>query len=267
MLRTEPAPVYRPRHPERTVFYRLFEQHFERFVREYDERYEPREGPLRRVVPAAVEAYLGCGRPEGGFARIRCPSCQAEHLLAFSCRTRNFCPSCQAKRSALFAEKLVTGILEPVPHRHLVLTIPRVPRGLFRRERRLLGLLARAARDALVGSFRAILDRQDALPGLVVSIQSFGAYAANLHPHLHVLTTDGAFTKQGEFLELPYFDARLVEEVFRRRLLRRLDRAERLSEEFLRSLLGLGPLGLFRARRAARGGRGQERGRAPGALG
>jgi hypothetical protein len=39
-------------------------------------------------------------------------------------------------------------------------------------------------------------------------------------------------------LQLPYFDARLVEEVFRRRVLQRLHRAERLSEEFLNSLLG-----------------------------
>ena len=38
--------------------------------------------------------------------------------------------------------------------------------------------------------------------------------------------------------QLPYFDARLVEEVFRRLLLERLHRGERLSEEFLRSLLG-----------------------------
>ena len=127
---TEPAGVYRPRHPERTVDYRLFEEHFERYVREYEERYEPREGSLRKVVPTAVEAYLACGRPEGGFARIRCPSCRAK--------------------------RVITEILEPVPHRHVGLTIPRVLRGLFQRERRLLGLLARAT------------------PGLVVSIQTFG---------------------------------------------------------------------------------------------
>ena len=50
------------------------------------------------------------------------------------------------------------------------LTIPRVLRGLFQRERRLLGLLARAARDAIVPSISAILDRGDVTPGLVVSI-------------------------------------------------------------------------------------------------
>jgi len=81
----------------------------------------------------------------------------------------------------------------------------------------LLGLLARAARDAIVPGVRAILDRHDVTPGLVLSIQTFGSYAANFHPDVHVLLTDGALTEEGEFLQLPYFDARLVEEVFRRR--------------------------------------------------
>ena len=31
------------------------------------------------IVPTVVEAYLACGRLEGGFARIRCPGCHAEH--------------------------------------------------------------------------------------------------------------------------------------------------------------------------------------------
>ena len=33
-----------PRHPERTVVYRLFQDRFERYVLEYEERYEAREG-------------------------------------------------------------------------------------------------------------------------------------------------------------------------------------------------------------------------------
>ncbi len=35
---------------------------------------------------------------ENGFARIRCPDCAEEYLLAFSCKTRELCPSCAAKR-------------------------------------------------------------------------------------------------------------------------------------------------------------------------
>ena len=78
---TEPAGVDPPRHPERTVVYRLFEEHFERYVREYEDRCEAREGSLRKVVPAAVEAYLACGRREGGFARSRCPSYYAAFVF------------------------------------------------------------------------------------------------------------------------------------------------------------------------------------------
>jgi hypothetical protein len=84
----DPPAVYRPRHPERTAFYKLFQDHSDSYVRAYEERFEPRSGPLRRVVVRSVEEFLGCGRLRGGFARIRCPKCRAEHLLAFSCRQR-----------------------------------------------------------------------------------------------------------------------------------------------------------------------------------
>jgi hypothetical protein len=48
MLAEAPA-IYRPRHPERTGFYQLFETHFESYVRAYEERFEARSGPLRPV--------------------------------------------------------------------------------------------------------------------------------------------------------------------------------------------------------------------------
>lgn len=60
------------------------EEHIERHVREYEERFEAREGSLRKIVPTAVEAYLVCGRLEGRFARIRCPNSRAEHRLAWA---------------------------------------------------------------------------------------------------------------------------------------------------------------------------------------
>jgi hypothetical protein len=43
-------------------------------------------------------------------------------LCPFSCRGRSFCPSCEKKRSILWAEWLREEVLEPVPHRHVVLT-------------------------------------------------------------------------------------------------------------------------------------------------
>jgi ribosomal protein S27E len=72
--------------------------HFERFVAEYESRFEREYGYFRPIIKDVVEKYLDCGNPRCGFARIRCPSCRAEHLVMFSCKTRGFCPSCHAKR-------------------------------------------------------------------------------------------------------------------------------------------------------------------------
>jgi len=67
---------------------------------------------------------------------ISTPSaCHDEHLLAYSCRTRNLCASCREKWSVVFAERLRTEIVARVANRHVVSTIPIALRGLFERER------------------------------------------------------------------------------------------------------------------------------------
>jgi len=187
-------------------------------------------------VELAVHAYLDCGRLHGGFARIRCPKCRGEHLLAFSCQTRNFCPSCQAKRAALFAERFVEEIAAPVPHRHIVFTVPRVLRGLFQRDRRLLGLLARCAHRAVRLLYQESAGRRDALPGMVASLQTFGASLA-WHPHVHALVTDGLLERGGGFLPVAMPDPEALEELFRRLVIRALVAGRRLSSDFARKLL------------------------------
>jgi hypothetical protein len=82
---------YHPRHPERTAFYQLFENHFDCYVRAYEERWEPQSGPLRPVVVRSVEEFLACGRLPGGFARICCDKCRKEHLLAFRAASATRC--------------------------------------------------------------------------------------------------------------------------------------------------------------------------------
>ena len=217
----------------------MLERHFDAYVRVHEERFEERHGALRAVVGRSVNQYLECGRLIGGFARIRCPSCHDEHLLAFSCRTRNLCSSCQAKRSVIFAERLRTEIVAPVAHRHVVFTIPKALRPLFERERSLLGLLARTAYETLRRVLKAAADGQagrDAVPGVVASIQTFGSYA-NFHPHIHALVTEGTFERDGTFHAVAWPPAGVLEEAFRRLLLVALVRVERLSEEFAASLI------------------------------
>ncbi len=129
-----------------------------------------------------------------GFARIRCPECREEYLLAFSCKTRYFCPSCQAKRVAAFVEWVTGEILQEVPHRQLVWTIPKVLRPTFRRDRKLLGELSRAAWRSLCQYFGHALGF-DSVPAAIFAIQTYGDQL-NWHPHLHSLLADGAWGKE-----------------------------------------------------------------------
>jgi ribosomal protein S27E len=214
-----PVGIYRPRHPEHSGLYRLFAGHFDPFVAEYPERFEHDHGPLRPHVTRTVYEYLDCGRLHGGFARIRCPKCRGEHLLAFSCQTRSFCPSCQAKRSALFGEHLVLHVLEEVPHRHVVFTIPKALRGLFQRERRLLALLTNCAHACIRELLRKLTGQPRAQVGMVNVPQTFGSYAANFHPHVHALVTDGAFLPDGSFERVWHWDQHALTELFRRLVL------------------------------------------------
>jgi hypothetical protein len=45
-----------------------------------------------------IERFLECGDPHHGFARVYCPECRHDYLLAFSCKARYLCPSCHQKR-------------------------------------------------------------------------------------------------------------------------------------------------------------------------
>lgn len=81
------ARVYRPRHPERTVLYSLLFHYFEKFISEYEHRFEREYGYFRPVIQEVVEKYLDCGNPKCGFARIKCSDCGTEYLLTFSCKT------------------------------------------------------------------------------------------------------------------------------------------------------------------------------------
>ena len=101
------AARYRARNPRATPLYRLFEAHYDEVRGQWEERFERRCGFWRGFVDKQVRRYLDCGLFENGFARVRCPDCTEEYLLAFSCQTRSFCPPCGAKRAALFGAYLV----------------------------------------------------------------------------------------------------------------------------------------------------------------
>ena len=60
--------IYRPRHPERTALYRALFHNFDRFLSEYEIRFEKEYGYFRPIVQEVVGRYLDCGNPRSGFA-------------------------------------------------------------------------------------------------------------------------------------------------------------------------------------------------------
>jgi hypothetical protein len=125
------------------------------------------------------------------FADLK-PYRASECLLPFSCKRRHFCPFCHQKRVVEFGEFLVEEVLEAVPHRQYVFTIPKRLRIFFMFDRRLLAGLSRCAWRALSAYLQSAVVYPDAKPGAIIAVQTFGDFL-NFNPHLHIIATDGCF--------------------------------------------------------------------------
>src|SRR3990172_6742159 len=206
----QPLTLYRPRDPQASDLWRLLDQHFDAFQQVYDERFAARYGFWRPGGESSVTGFLKCGDVEEGFARVRCPDCHHEMFVAFSCKQRCTCPSCHQKRALLTAIHVAEDVCDPVAHRQVVLTIPKRLRLHARFDRKLLGKLCGCAWTCLQAEVRRLLGRDDVAPGMIGGIQTHGELL-HWRPHFHVLLTCGAFTAEGEFLELPELDLERLE--------------------------------------------------------
>ncbi len=158
--------VYQPRNPKTTGFSQCLVQHVDEFEASYEAKYQERYGFYRAVVRKVVKKFFLCGDLTQGFARVQCGHCQAEFLLAFSCKGRYFCPSCHQKRVLQFGDWVTAHVLPPVPYRQYVFTIPKMLRVYFRKDRRLLGKLSQYAYACLKAFFQATLKKPQAVPGV-----------------------------------------------------------------------------------------------------
>ena len=78
--RERDAGRYQRHRPEQTLLYWIVDEYYPAFTARLEE--QGRE--LRGYVQRDLEDYLKCGQLEHGFLRVRCESCHAEYLLAFS---------------------------------------------------------------------------------------------------------------------------------------------------------------------------------------
>ena len=200
------ASGYQRRTPERTVLHELVSRHAQTLLaelRDADGRGLPRH------VERELAAYLRCGLLAHGFARVRCQTCAAEILVAFSCKRRGICPSCTARRMADTAARLVDHILPSAPYRPWVLSLPKPLRLRLARHPAWTtwvgGLIVRAiaAWQRRVARARHLAAPQT---GAITFVQRFGGLV-NLNVHFHLLVPDGVFTPTADdglaFARLP----------------------------------------------------------------
>lgn len=137
----------------------------------------------------SVEVLSGAGA-----GSVACEQCQAEKLVAFSCKKRGFCPSCGGRRMAETAALLADEVLPDRPLRQWVLSLPHALRFLLATNSEaltlVLGEVYRTISRHPIG--KAGLTRTTGATGAVTLVQRFGS-ALNLNVHFHMVFLDGVY--------------------------------------------------------------------------
>ena len=226
--------AYKRQRPERTDYYRIIESRFEELEEIWPECFEQKYGYLRKEVTRAIYAFLDCGIPENGVARVFCDGCGHDYFVAFSCRQRGARPSCSTKRSILFGEK-ICELVKPISHLHVTFTIPKILRAWFRRNRKLLKLMVQSANWAIRIYFIESLGIADGCTGGIYCVHSHGNWF-NHHPHVHALVPAGIM-KEAVFHELKRVSSPVIAGLFRARLLKVLLDEGVISQQIVDLLL------------------------------
>ncbi len=215
------AARYRARRPRASPLWQCLHACLDDFHAAYPAKYAKNLGPLRPEASGHFLSFLRCGDLAHGFTRIRCTDCAHEYLLPFTCKRRGVCPSCHQRRTVESAQFITTDVCQPLPHRHLVITVPKALRWIFRRERQHLRLLFDAVRETLLHWMQERTGRPTGEVAAVAALHTFGAYLVS-HPHVHVLAASGVFDETGAFHLAASGGKVELAELFRHVILRRL---------------------------------------------
>lgn len=228
---------YKPRVDRKSVYFLCVQDHYEKLKSVWEERYQQGFGYWRSFVTDVIYKYLECGDLHFGFARVKCRECKHEYLLPFSCKCRHFCPSCHQRRVVEFGEWLCEEVLKKVGHRQWVFSIPKRLRVYFMYDRKLLATLSQCAWKVLSMHLKQGTSDENAAPGAVVAVQTFGDFF-NFNPHLHIVATDGCFDSNGNFITGPEPDPKELEDAFRWEVLKLLKDAGKINDLVIENMMG-----------------------------
>jgi hypothetical protein len=222
---------YKRRKPETSPLYQIVYHSHEELQYVWESRFQHQYGCLRDEVTKTLAEYLNCGILAHGAARVYCDGCKHSLLVAFSCKRRGVCSSCGAKRAVKFAEHIYNEVIEDVPHRHTVFTIPIRLRVFFKYDRKLNSILFKAAWGAL----SEVLGIDERELAAIFTVQTAGE-ALNFHPHLHGILADG-YWKDDVFTRFPEIDIAVLNQAFAERVLALLHKQELITDDVVVQIL------------------------------
>jgi hypothetical protein len=131
-----------------------------------------------------------------------------------------------------FGEWLCGKVIKAVPHRHLVMSIPKILRRYFLFDHGLLSELSRCGWDSLKAYMNSAVRDSKAVLGAAIAIQTFGDFLG-FNPHLHVLISDGCFHESGLLTVAPNIDIRVLERLFRHQMLTMLPDRGKITKDMI----------------------------------
>ena len=161
----------------------------------YGVSYHQQYGPVPVEHLRVIRAIEICRTAALGGHLDRCDACGHQVISYNSCRNRH-CPKCQALTKARWLEARRSELL-PVPHFHVVFTIPDILAPLALQNKKLLyNILFRSAAQTLI-TIGADPKFLGARIGFIAILHSWGQNLMH-HPHLHCLVPGGGLDPNGE---------------------------------------------------------------------
>jgi len=193
------------------AFRQVFRDHWEIYKEEYS---------TRDIEDESVQKMLSCGEGANGYAEYICTHCgEGRKIVPFTCKSR-FCPSCGKRYTDEWVRRVKGAILD-LTHRHIVFTIPEELREIICADRNLLKEMVDAAATVCKEIMRQWRNIKGITTGILIVIHTFGR-DLKFNPHIHMLLTEGGFTKEKAWVNIPYISYKALRKKWQYHLLTRL---------------------------------------------
>lgn len=199
--------------PDKISIQRIFVDNWDEFLHDSE---VIRRG-LRPVVIEEVGKMMNCGTIACGFEIYGCPSCNNNHIICYTCKSR-FCNPCGVHQAKYRSVTISASTLD-VKHRHVVFTIDERLRDYFLKDRNLLNILFDSAKETLTYTFNKMNGKDHTFkPGFILTLHTFGR-ALGFNPHIHCILTEGAMDEENNYKAIQYINYETLRKSFMKQVL------------------------------------------------